>query len=218
MSPLGDARCLSSRCSRERHCDRDVVPSFSGRVVTFPRFGHPASTFLLPFAPPRFAARLPRYYESSDFCRAASSDVAGIAVFVPCRRAILPGGPGPLVKQCPTLLIDVGSSSASCARQISLLISFDLPTIPSPTTALPFRHGRFSTLLHRRDLPCLSPGQTSPVGGIRRRTVKGSDTVRSLPDRLGRIEFTCVTDWSFVSGCSPPFLTETQLPLSTTGR
>ena len=59
-----------------------------------------------------------------------------------------------------------GSPYASCTRQISLLIAFDLPTIPPPTTALPFRHGRFRTLLHRRDLPCLSPGQTLQVGGI----------------------------------------------------
>ena len=51
-----------------------------------------------------------------------------------------------------------------------------------------------------------------------RRAVKGSDTPRSFPDRLGRIEFTCVTDGSFFSGCSPPFLAETQLPLSTSGR
>ena len=47
--------------------------------------------------------------------------------------------------------------------------------------------------------------------------VRGSRVARSLPDRLGRIEFTCVTDCSFVSGCSPPFLLKTQLP-STTGR
>ncbi len=52
------------------------------------------------------------------------------------------------------------------STQVYLLTAFDLPTIPSPTTALPFRHGRFHTLLHRRDLPCLSPGQTSKVGGI----------------------------------------------------
>ena len=36
--------------------------------------------------------------------------------------------------------------------------------------------------------------QFQPVGVI----------ARSLPDRLGRIEFTYVTDWSFVSCCSPP--------------
>jgi hypothetical protein len=87
MSPLVRTKCLSSRCSRERHCDRDVVPLIGG--IPFPRFGHFASTFLLPFAPPRFAARLHRYYESSDFYRVASSDAAGIAPFVPCRRAIL---------------------------------------------------------------------------------------------------------------------------------
>lgn len=79
-----------------------------------------------------------------------------------------------------------GSSSTSCARQFSLLIAFDLPTLPSPTTASPFRHGRFLTLLHRRDLPRLSHGQTQRIEGFRRRAVKGSDITRSLPDRLGR--------------------------------
>ena len=49
--------------------------------------------------------------------------------------------------------------------QVSLLIAFDLQTIPSPTTDLPFRLGRFVTLHHRRDLPRLSPRQTSWVGG-----------------------------------------------------
>ncbi len=165
MSPLVDARCLSGRCSRQRHCDRDVVPSFpDGSTIL--RFGHLTSTFLLPLAPPRFAARLPRYYESSDFCRAASSDVTGIAEFAPCRRAILrrrAWAIGPAVSHAAAVN---DSSSASCARQISLLIAFDLLTIPPPTTALPFRHGRFDTLLHRRDLPRLSPGQTSGVGGI----------------------------------------------------
>ena len=102
--------------------------------------------------------------------------------------------------------------------QVSLLIAFDLPTIPSPTTALPFRHGRFVTLLHRRDLPRLSHGEAQRTEGFARRAVKGSHIARRLPDRLGRIEFTYVTDWSFVSGCSPPFLTETQLPLLTSGR
>ena len=34
---------------------------------------------------------------------------------------------------------------------------------------------------------------------------------------LGRIEFNIVlfTDWSFASGCSPPFLSSTQLPSAT---
>lgn len=46
---------------------------------------------------------------------------------------------------------------------------------------------------------------------------KGSPFTSRLPDRLGRIRFTFVTDWSFVSGCSPPCVATTQLPLSTTG-
>jgi len=70
-------------------------------------------------------------------------------------------------------------SSTSCARQFSLLIAFDLPTIPSPTTALPFRHSRFVTLHHRCDCPRLSSGQTSGVGRsavarIRVRTLIGA--------------------------------------------
>ena len=86
MSPLGNARSLSGRCSLERHCDRDVIPLLRG--LTFLRFGHFASTFLFPFAPSRFAARLHRYYRNSVSCRAASSDFTDTAMFVPIRRAI----------------------------------------------------------------------------------------------------------------------------------
>jgi hypothetical protein len=39
------------------------------RVVTSPPVGNLPSTSLFPFAPPRFAARVHRYYENSDFCR-----------------------------------------------------------------------------------------------------------------------------------------------------
>lgn len=45
-------------------------------------------------------------------------------------------------------------------RQISLLTSFELLTIPPPTTASPFHHDRFGTLLHRRGLPRRSPWET----------------------------------------------------------
>ena len=75
-------------------------------------------------------------------------------------------GPGPLVKQCPALLSLTIRCPRPGASQASLLISFELLTIPPPTTALPFLHGRFRTLLHRRELPRLSSGQTSPVGRI----------------------------------------------------
>jgi len=51
-------------------------------------------------------------------------------------------------------------------QQFSLLVSSELLTFPPPTTASPFRHDRFVTLLHRRGLPRLSPWQTSSVGGI----------------------------------------------------
>src|SRR6185436_17709783 len=38
---------------------------------------------------------------------------------------------------------------------------------------------------------------------------------RRLAKATGRIEFTCVTDESFASGCSPPRLATTQLPPAT---
>ena len=166
MSPLVDAQSLSGRCSRERHCDRDVIALPCGSLLPISWFGHFTSSLLFPLAPPRFAARLLRYYGNSDFCRAASSDVTGIATFVPCRPAILCRGAWAIGQAVSRAAVVNDSSSASCARQISLLISFDLPTIPPPTTALPFRHGRFRTLLHRRDWPRLSHGQTCLVEGF----------------------------------------------------
>jgi hypothetical protein len=39
-----------------------------------------------------------------------------------------------------------------------------------------------------------------------------------LTTATGRIEFTCVTDWTFASGCSPPRLAATQLPSATRGQ
>lgn len=42
------------------------------------------------------------------------------------------------------------------STQTYLLTSFDLLTIPSPTTALPFPDCRFHPLLHRNRLPRLS--------------------------------------------------------------
>jgi hypothetical protein len=45
--------------------------------------------------------------------------------------------------------------------QLSLLIAFELRTIPPPTTLLPFRHDRFyNPLRHRRGSPRLSPWLT----------------------------------------------------------
>lgn len=45
-----------------------------------------------------------------------------------------------------------------------------------------------------------------------RRAVRGSDITSRLPENLRRIEFTCVADWSYSSGCTPPPLAVTQLP------
>ena len=71
LSPLGYFRCLSLRCSPEGHCEE---LSFWFR---FALSGHSASTFLPPFAPPVYVARLHRYYEGSDCCLCRA--VKGIA-------------------------------------------------------------------------------------------------------------------------------------------
>lgn len=76
------------------------------------------------------------------------------------------------------------SSSTFCIRQVSLLMSLELLIIPPPTTTLPFPRDRFVTLLHRRRLPCLSPGETRGSRDFSRRTVKGSPSLGSSPTGL----------------------------------
>ena len=163
MRPLVDSRGLSSRDSRKRHCGRGVTPPF-GRL-TFPRSGHLTSTSLLPFAPPRFAARLHRYYESSDFCRAASSDLTGIAEFAPLRRAILRRGPGPLFTQRPPLRILTmrrprpSPDSSPCFSRLTFRpLHLQPPHCHFVTVALT----RYFTAVTCRVYP---PGQTLQVGG-----------------------------------------------------
>ena len=194
MSPRLDARGFSSRDSRKRHCGRGVVPPF-GRL-TFPRSGHLTSTSLLPFAPPRFAARLPRYYESSDFCRAASSDLTGIARFAPLRRAILRRGPGPLFTQRPPLRILTmrrprpSPDRSPCLSRLTFRpLHLQPPHCHFVTVALT----RYFTAVTCRVSP---PGQTVPVGGravarSRVRTLLGASPTglaesSSLALRMGR--------------------------------
>ena len=175
MSPLFDASGLSSRASRKRHCDRDVVPPLGG--VTFPRFSHFASTFLLPFAPPRFAARLPRYYGSSDFCRAASTDLTGIARFAPLRRAILHRGPGPLLTQRPPLrALTMGRPRPSPDRSpcLSRLTFRPLHLQPPHCHFVTVALSRYFTAVTCRVYP---PGQTVQVGGM----AVARSRVRALP-------------------------------------
>ena len=150
MRPLVNSRGLSSRDSRKRHCGRGVTPPF-GR--------------LLPFAPPRFAARLPRYYESSDFCRAASSDLTGIAEFAPLRRAIRHPGPGPLFTQRPPLRILTmrrprpSPDRSPCFSRLTFRpLHLQPPHCHFVTVALT----RYFTAVTCRVSP---PGQTLPVGG-----------------------------------------------------
>ena len=140
MSPPINRRCLSGRNSREGHCDRDVVT-----LLLWPgglRFR--ALTFLW------FG-----HHTTTFLHPLAPPTFIG---FNATMSALTPA--------CRALRLVEHEHPPEAATQVSLLISFDLPTIPSPTTILPFRHGRFVTLHHRRDLPRLSPGQTSPVVGI----------------------------------------------------
>jgi len=72
------------------------------------------------------------------------------------------------------------AGSATVARlfpgRISLLISFELPTVPPPTTASPFHRDRFESLRHRLGLPRLPAGETPRVG----RTSVARSRVRTL--------------------------------------
>ncbi len=194
MSPLVNASGLSSRYSRERHCGRAVAPPFGG--PTFQRSGHLTSTFLLPFAPPRFAARLHCYYESSDFCRAASSDLTGIAKFVPLRRAILHQGPGPLITQRPPLRM----VTTRCPRP-SPDRSPCLSRLTFPPLHLQPPHCHFVTVALTRYFTAVTcrvypPGQTVQVEGMavarsRVRTSPGASPTglaesSSLALRIGR--------------------------------
>ncbi len=162
MSPRVNRRCLSSRCSRERHCGRVVIaPAFAlaaasafAGTFTLPLFGQSASTFLPPLAPPIYVDRFHSYYEGSDFCR---RDRIRHIEFAPTESMPI-GRPGPCSPSGPIWIFP--DSHSHCRRQISLLIAFEFPTIPPPTTTLPFRCDRFITLRHRRSLPCLSLGLT----------------------------------------------------------
>ena len=88
----------------------------------------------------------------------------------------------------------------SVSAEVSLLRVFDLPTIPSSTTILPFPHRGFSTLPQPDEPSRLSPGQTVfQSKGFRRRALGGSPLASRLPDRLGRIRFVILR-----TGCSPP--------------
>jgi len=97
--------------------------------------------------------------------------------------------------------------------QVSLVTSFDLPTIPSPTTVLPFPEHRLITsfsVLGSRVYPAGRPfGRRNAVArfGVRH-YLAGSP--EAWPKRVHLI-----TDWSFTSCCSPPDVAVEQLRLVT---
>ena len=119
------------------------------------------------------------------------------------------------------------SASQVCGTvEVSLFISIELLNIPSPGTLLPFHDARFNTL--QFSSPSSSPHR--PAESFRR---PESGLVWDVPcgQRFAHCSHAprqawpnhCVlqekgigiTDCSFVSGCSPPFLLKTQLPLTT---
>ena len=74
--------------------------------------------------------------------------------------------------------------------EVSLLISIELPNIPSPTTALPFRLPQFFTLPNFLTVQAVRTlGQTSVIFGSMR-GIRSSPFTSRLLDRFGRIEFT----------------------------
>jgi hypothetical protein len=98
--------------------------------------------------------------------------------------------PGPLVKQCPPLRClsarrprPVPGSSPCLSRLTFRPFRLQPPPCHFATVAL----ARYVTAVACRVYP---PGRPLRSKGFCRRTVKGSGTARSLPDRLGRIEFT----------------------------
>jgi len=108
---------------------------------------------------------------------------------IPDSARYLAAGPGPLVKQCPPLPLltirrprPVPDSSPCLSRLTFRPFRLQPPHCHFVTVALT----RYFTAVTCRVYPSGRPLRS----GDCRRTVKGSDFTSSLPDRLGRIEFT----------------------------
>jgi hypothetical protein len=124
------------------------------------------------------------------------------------RRAILRRGPGPLFEQCPPLLLVTVRRPRPVPGSSPYL---------SRLTFRPFRlqppHRHFVTVAFTRCFTAVTC-RVYPTGRPRgsRDFAVARSRVRTLlgasPTGLAVLEFTCVTDGSFVSGCSPHFLTE----------
>jgi hypothetical protein len=96
------------------------------------------------------------------------------------------------------------------AVEVSLLISIELPNIPSPNTLLPFRDARFN----RYGLFSPSSPPRDPCGRSRHPElgrvvdpcmVRGSRVARTLPDRLGRSEFILLRTVRSIPDAPHPF-------------
>jgi hypothetical protein len=154
---------------------------------------HAISTFLRSLCSTG-VTRFRCYYGRSDSCRAIGARLTSVGLLrlAPTRT----NGRAVWLWSAQHHLVP---SRFVLSRQVSLLISLDLLTIPPSTTRVPFPCHGFSTLPQPDRLPRLSPGQTSAGRWDRRHAVRGSPLASRLPDRLGRIRFVILR-----TGRSPP--------------
>lgn len=89
-----------------------------------------------------------------------------------------PAEPGTRIKRRSSPLLFHDGFSAFCVWQISLLISIELLSIPSPTTLLPFRRTRFNTLPVSITVATVAPPAKSFLAELHE-THRGDDCVRS---------------------------------------
>lgn len=82
----------------------------------------------------------------------------------------------------------------------------NLPTIPTPTT---YRRPEKPVWFRVSGLPC-TPSYTSETL-LSEHASLASRVPSRLATTIGRIEFMCISDWSFPFRCSPPRLATTQL-------
>jgi|LauGreDrversion2_6_1035139.scaffolds.fasta_scaffold23560_1 hypothetical protein len=151
-------------------------------------------------------SRLQRYYGDSVDCQwFSSSSLVGISCFATTAPDTEDRSQELVAQDLPSgyfQRIYPGHDSQS------LLTSFNLPSIPSPTTACPFPCFGIGVLLHPKQILYVYPAGKSQGLQDGRRVEEGSKSSRVLPDRFGRIEFAYATDWNFSSGCSPHVLAD----------
>jgi hypothetical protein len=118
---------------------------------------------------------------------------------------------------CPAALRVAQTMNTGCPGQVSLFSSriFQTFRLQTPLT-FPIAMFGFPALgLHRVGRQDSLP---SPLLSRGLSVTWASPPYLKLAKVTGRIEFTCVADGSFASGCAPPRLLATQLPSATKGQ